>query len=327
MFIFRKKRGSSERFKTPIYHKNRNFHYFNKRKNATNSNIISALLISVLVCYILFFSGVFDIKNIYIENNVNLKKDDLIKSVEENLAGRFAGIIPFDNYFISNEKDIRSFLLEKYPMIETLTIEKRSYNEMTVSVKEKESRVIWCRLDDCFYLDNDSIAFANEKEEIKLKNKPLKIYEQSAIEEEAEDKKTENNSEDLKRDNAISAPGSSQENESSVSGQISDPIIEKPININDKVADADFIRFLNEIDLQIANKTNLHIKYYKTKGVRTREVIAYTDKNIRLYFDSSADPASQTNYLASFLSEGIAKDKITDLKYIYLKSDNKIFYK
>jgi len=212
-------------------------------------------------------------------------------------------------------------------MIETLTIEKRSYNEMTVSVKEKESRVIWCRLDDCFYLDNDSIAFANEKEEIKLKNKPLKIYEQSAIEEEAEDKKTENNSEDLKRDNAISAPGSSQENESSVSGQISDPIIEKPININDKVADADFIRFLNEIDLQIANKTNLHIKYYKTKGVRTREVIAYTDKNIRLYFDSSADPASQTNYLASFLSEGIAKDKITDLKYIYLKSDNKIFYK
>lgn len=327
MFIFRKKRVSQGRLKTTIHHNNRKLHYFNKRKNIINSNIISGSILFFLISYLLFFSGIFDIKNVHIENNINLKKDELIRSVGENLSKKFAGVIPYNNYFIADEKSLESFLLEKYPMIETLAIEKRSYDTLTVSIKEKESRVIWCRFDNCFYLDNNSIAFANEKDELNLKNKPLKIFEQSVIEEEVEDKNSEDNTKDLKKNDIAPAINTSAENETSGAGEIYDAAAEKPININDKVADADFIRFLNEIDTQISNKTSLQIKYYKTKEMRTREVIAYTDKNIRLYFDSSADPVSQTDYLASFLNEGIAKDRINNLKYIYLKSGNKIFYK
>ena len=71
----------------------------------------------------------------------------------------------------------------------------------------------------------------------------------------------------------------------------------------------------------------MKIKYYKTKGIKTRELIAYTDRNIRIYFNATNDAKLQTTYLKDFISKGIGKKEINALEYIYLESGNKIFYK
>ena len=101
----------------------------------------------------------------------------------------------------------------------------------------------------------------------------------------------------------------------------------EPIKINDGVSDSDFINFAVRIDKEIKNKTALNINYYKTKGTGSRELIAYTDKNTRIYFNTTDDADLQVNYLKDFLSKGIDRKKIDALEYIYLKSGNKIFYK
>ena len=109
--------------------------------------------------------------------------------------------------------------------------------------------------------------------------------------------------------------------------EIEEKIILEPIKINDKVSDSDFINFAVDVDKKIKSDTILNINYYKTKGTKSRELIAYTDKNTRIYFNATDDADSQVNYLKDFLSKGMDKKKIDALKYIYLKSGNRIFYK
>lgn len=211
-------------------------------------------------------------------------------------------------------------------MIEKIEIKKNSYNTLTVSVTEKGSRIIWCKLEACFYLDGNSVAVANAREELKLKDRPIKIFEQAVIDEEAGDEPSDISGEAAKQE-GNSSNDASVKNEPGGTEEESAASAETPINIGDRVADPKFVQFLDDLDRLIAKKTSLHIKYYRTKGIETREIIAYTDKNTRLYFDSSASADLQTGYLASFLNESIDKSKIDTLRYIYLKSDNKIFYK
>lgn len=327
MFIFRKKRKPLGRFNAPIYHKNRGFRYFNKKRSPLYSKIIPGLLIFLIFINLLLFSGIFEIKNVSVINNINIKQEDLINSTKEILSAKLFGIIPLNNYLLANENDIRSSLLNKYPIIESLDIKKKPFSDLIIKTKEKDSRIIWCKLGSCYYLDSGSIAFANANEELILKDKPLKIYEQPVIEEESEDNYSEKNNKEL---DELEIPLTDASYDHKEPGDATEKIgtaPEKTIELNDRVADEYFIRFLDEIDKLIASKTRLNIKYYKTKGAGTREVIAYTDKNTRLYFDSAAKASSQADYLAYFLNEGIAEDKINDLKYIYLKSDNKIFYR
>jgi hypothetical protein len=288
--------------------------------------MVSVLFLLLLFSYFFFFSGFFKIKNIVIENNVNLKKGDLIRSTEESISIKLIGVIPSDNFFIADENSIRSFLVDRYPMLEKVEIKKSSYNSLTIDVKEKGSRIIWCRPENCFYLDGNSVALANAKEELKLKDKPIKIFEQKEIEEEIGDEQPDKAA-NAPEKATISTTDPSAENKPDEAKREPETAVETPINIGDRVADAKFVQFLDDLDRLIAKKTSLQIKYYKTKGVETREIIAYTDKNTRLYFDSSASPDLQTDYLTSFLNESVDKDKISALKYIYLKSDNKIFYK
>lgn len=104
-------------------------------------------------------------------------------------------------------------------------------------------------------------------------------------------------------------------------------VIFEPIKINEAVSDSDFINFAINADREIKNNTTLNIKYYKTKGTKTRELIAYTDKNTRIYFNTNDEASAQADYLKNFLLKGVDEKKIDSLKYIYLKSGNKIFYK
>jgi len=328
MFIFRKKNASFGRMKSPISKKNRNFNYFNKKKNNLRSRIILGSFLIIAFSYFVFFSGFFEIKNIHIENNVNINQEDLKNSFNEILFKKVFGLISLNNFLLIDENNIRAFLLNKYPTIESLEIERKPYNTIIIKVTEKESRIIWCRLENCYYLDKNSVAFANAKTELKLKERPLKIYEQTSIEEEIEDSATETqakNADKIDIPYSSTNPSAKNETDESIGEQQIAPEI--PTKINDRIADADYINFLINIDKQIASKTNLSIKYYKTKGVKTREIIAYTDKNTRLYFDSSEDPSSQVDYLAAFLNNIVSKDKISNLRYVYLKSDNKIFYR
>jgi len=99
------------------------------------------------------------------------------------------------------------------------------------------------------------------------------------------------------------------------------------ITVNNQVSDQSFIEFVLDINSRLSGDNRLKIKYYKTKGTNTRELIAFTDKNTKLYFDATKSAEEQMDNLNRFLDESIAKDKIDGLKYIYLKTEDRVFYK
>ncbi len=363
-----------------------------------------------LIAYFFFFSQFFLIKEIEVEGNKNIPSSNIKGIINNSISQPILGFIPGNNFFLNKSEEIETILLNEFSEIKSVEVNRKFPNLLKIKITEKNPLIIWCRLDDCYYLDSNGTAFLSaEKKLLEEEDKKfIKIMEQLEIEEESEDKlemnETENNNveekkndltyklnaeefekvrlfftrekqsdwvatysalfaiagedlglpvlsdslnfakkmiDDLKRIEACDGEkifyiriNFNYENESifvnvieETKEKIEEKIVFEPIKINDKVSDSDFINFAVALDSKIKNITALNINYYKTKGTKCRELIAYTDKNTRIYFNATDDADLQVNYLQDFLSKGMDKEKIDTLKYIYLKSGNRIFYK
>jgi len=291
--------------------------------------------------YFLFFSEFFLIDKITIEGNA---KTNLL--VIENLAKKkmnepFFEIIPGNNFFLVRNKEIEKLLLDEILEIKSVEIKKDFPDSIKIKVTEREPAVIWCRLENCYYLDYENIAFllADHKIVKDKKKKTIKIIEQPEIEEEKEENNFNAKKLDILTDNknadknSSTATGNHKNRKSNPLPVVSEANVDElknvlhPIKLGDKVSDKDFISFAIDIDKKIEYNTSLKIKYYKTKGTKTRELIAYTDNNVRIYFNAAGKAEAQVRNLSDFLSKGIDKKQIRSLEYIYLKAESKIFYK
>lgn len=330
MFLFKNKnQGYRFRHKPKPCRRNSGLNAFEKKRSGSFFKNFLLASFFILFFYFFFFSDQFLINEIKVEGNRNIPENDIKNIVNTEISKLFMGIIPENNYFFNKDDAIRSALLVKLPEIKTINIKKENYKIIMIDIAEKDSKVIWCKLDDCYYIDNSAMAFSDASNELQTEEKPLKIIEQAVIEEELGDDMAVS---ELKSDSAITI----EKNIGTGTGKPENAISKKdineqealtPIKIGEKVSDEDFIDFTIKLNRELASKTNLNIKFFKTKGTKTREVIAFTDKNVRLYFNTIGDPISQVSYLSEFLSSGIEKGKENGLKYIYLESENKIYYR
>ncbi len=276
------------------------------------------------VIYFIFFSPLFLIKSIAIKGNENIPMEDIKNITKEEISKPIFGFIPGNNFFFNRERKIESALLKKFSEIKDIEIKKEFPNDIKIEIVQKDPAIIWCRLNSCYYLDSKGVSFLVAENNIKMEDSKrlIKIIEQREIEEETKEKiETEIKDRELIKDEEVKKEkGKTEETEKS------EEVIAE-IKLNEKVADEDFINFVLEIDKEIKNSALLKIKYYKTKGVKKQELIAYTDKNVRLYFDTTSDAVRQAKDLNDFLLKGIEKEKIDALRYIYLKAEGKVYYK
>lgn len=330
MFIFKnKKRSNHFRYKPKSCNRNSRLRSLGKKRS---SAFIKTSLLTVFVLlffYFFFISSFFLINEIKVEGNRNISENDIKNIANMEMSKKFMGIIPENNYFFNQENTIKSVLYNKFPEIKSINIKKVNNKIIIINIIEKESKIIWCRLDDCYYIDSNATAFSNASDQLLTEEKPLKIIEQLTIEEESGD---DNGVSELKSNSGVIAKKdngfeTNKPKDASGNKDEKEKLTLSSIKIGEKVSDEDFIDFTIKLNRELASKTNLNIKFFKTKGTKTREVIAFTDKNVRLYFNTIGDPISQVSYLSEFLSSGIEKGKENGLKYIYLESENKIYYR
>jgi len=316
IFKFRKKKTVTwQNPKSFTKHKSffvRKYHNFNK---------IIIFLVIFLFVYLIFFSNFFLINQIYIKGNVIISNEKIEEIIKKDNIKPILAIFPRNNFFLSNEKAIEENITNEFSEIKNIIIKKKFPNKIEIEITEKNPLIIWCRLENCFYIDSEAIAFMPENN-MKINNdqKLIKIIEEIEIEEEIKNIKNNNFENLIKNEEEIDKKDNQTED-----GENEKSLLQ--IKINDKVADSDFILFILNLNDNIEKQTDLEIKYYKTKGVKTREIIAYTNKNTRIYFNAIDDVEEQSIYLREFLSKGLDKNEINTLEYIYLKSGNKIFYK
>jgi cell division septal protein FtsQ len=332
--LFRRKRRESWRKKTwrklTVSRNSKSF--FINRENRRLKNFKKVLIACSVffVVYFLFFSQFFLIREVVVKGNKSISLDSVKSVVDDELSKPILTFVPGNNFFFGKDEEIKVALLNRFSEIESVKISKKFPNTMEIEIYEKKSALVWCRADSCYYLDGNGIAFLLAKNGLKTDDRKfVRIIEQSEIEEELEDNievKSVSLGEDKGNDEKDSARKGESVEDRDKSGKGGKESL-KPIRVGEKVSDKDFVAFALDVDRMIGNNTMLKIRYYKTKGTRTRELIAYTDKNIRLYFDTTRDAELQVKNLKDFLSKGIERKKMDFLKYIYLKVDNKIFFK
>ena len=144
-----------------------------KRKRIASIALI-ALFIIVAACvglgYLLFFTGLLDVRTVDISGTEIVSSADLKTAAEEWLSGGFLGITRNRNLlFISAEKLV-SELTAKFPKIDSVEIGKEFPHNLKVTIIERQSAGIWCFVASgepfgsargrCFYFDKNGVAYA-----------------------------------------------------------------------------------------------------------------------------------------------------------------------
>ncbi len=310
-------------------------------KKAPKKKILLSVFAIAITCsliYLFLFSKTFEIKTITTKGNSSLSNEEIEGAAKEILSEKSYNYILKNNFFILNNEEIESRLSGKFTEIDSIEVKKILPDKIEIDIKEKNPALIWCR-NECYFVNEEGIAFApaNEEELINSDKHFIKITEEVEIAEETEEEKQtmteadntdivqEENSEDADKSNNSNA--STDGNKPAVLSESVSNTVLPPIAFNEAVSDNRFIAFAIDINNKISHNTKLKIKYYKTKGTKTRELIAFTDQNTKLYFDTTKSAEKQAKNLSYLLDQGLKDKQVDNIQYIYLKNEDRVFYK
>ena len=180
------------------------FSYSSSRKKNRKIAIFKKILVSLFaffVVYFLFFSQFFLIKKIEIKGNKSIKSSEIEKVATSKMKDAFFHFVPGNNFLFNKNEEIKNALLEKFSEIKSIKVKKVFPNSLKIEILEKDPIIIWCRLEDCYYIDNKGIIFASVDSDFKRDNnkKIIKITEQIKIGEEKKEIKIE--TEKIKNEN------------------------------------------------------------------------------------------------------------------------------
>jgi len=151
-----------------------------KRKNTIFKNrvfwesLLLFLAISFLF-YFLFFSQTFQLNEIYIFGNKEIKVQNVQVFLKEEIKKTFPSIFTV-NILLVNSKKLEKKVLKKFPEIDTVKIYKKFPNVLDVQIKEREAVALFCKEElICGFLDKKGIIFKNSS----AKYKKLPIMESS----------------------------------------------------------------------------------------------------------------------------------------------------
>lgn len=330
------KKKKKQKFSLKLdFRRDKNMSKSKKRKPINKRAVASG--VGVLAVFALFYFALYAdnlrIKTISVSGNENVVVDKVEASVRSEMAAKKFGFIPGDNCLFVNGEKIKTKLMESFSEIETIDVKVNFPNELVLNVKEKNTALIWCR-NQCYFVNDQGVAFlpADEGELVKEQKNFIKIIEETQIAEETEAQRQAMQKE---VGEAVASPAKNATENAKDNSMVQDieaaaqevSSVLPAITLNEQVSDASFVGFAVEISNLVSRNSKVKIKYFKTKGYRTRELIGFTDKNTRLYFDTTKSAQKQAKNLDYLLNEAIDKEKVDTLQYVYLKNEDRVFYK
>lgn len=102
----------------------------------------------------------------------------------------------------------------------------------------------------------------------------------------------------------------------------------KEIRLKESVLEAGYMQYLLDIKDKLKSDLNLDIdKNYHTPQLVSGDIRVVTTEGWTIYFDSSLLVQKEIDMLKLVLSDKIDKDKRSNLEYVDLRTDNKVYYK
>lgn len=97
----------------------------------------------ILLIYLIFFSSIFTIKKVEVENAKSIEIEDYIKI---SLLGK-------NNLLLTTGKFLDE-LIDKHPVIEEASISRGLPDRVRVALKERNYEFLWCNATKCYEVDN-----------------------------------------------------------------------------------------------------------------------------------------------------------------------------
>jgi len=119
------------------------------------------IILVVLLGYVFFFTGLLVIDNVEILGAKKIEQEEVMNLVEEFIP-RSILFWEVTNIVLLPTQDIEQKLIEVFPEIRSVHVEKKFPHSITVTIQERRGVAIWCRDEEwqeCFALDADGIVF------------------------------------------------------------------------------------------------------------------------------------------------------------------------
>lgn len=241
--------------------------------------------------YALFFSPLFTVENIFINDLEKIDKIDVLTLIKEEMSNNQLGIFPKQNIFIFDIRDFSRKFQEKY-FVENLEINKNYPNTLEIKIAEKQPVALALNNWQDFFTDKNGqiIEIQNHAElasSTDFKNH-LSLHEPRAL-----------------------------------------PIVfvetTKTLNIKDAIMPKQAFYNLIFIQAEIRKKSSLDIDYIAYDPGEILKIIVKTRNGFEIYFDLE-DILAQMEKLNAFLLSKTAQEK-GELQYIDLRFGDRIYVK
>lgn len=130
--------------------------------------VLCVLVIGLVGYFVLFYSGV-QVKSVEILGNKKVSTEDIEDVVAINVKKEFfsfAGLsLPSSSIFLVNKEKIVHQLLDKYPTIEEVAIDKKLFSSLLLNILEREPVAVFCPTNinngdnPCYFMDNTGVVF------------------------------------------------------------------------------------------------------------------------------------------------------------------------
>lgn len=133
--------------------------------------------------YVLIFLPQFKIQKILVEGNKEIESSRIEETAKPILQEKFFGKIPKDNFILLPVNKIRETILDNFPEIKDISVEKKLISrQLVLKIQERQASAIWCQASseqlasgtstqnsqsslpqagDCFFIDESGFLFAN----------------------------------------------------------------------------------------------------------------------------------------------------------------------
>ncbi len=240
----------------------------------------------IYVLYLIIFYSGFQLKNITVSGNNSIKTQDI-----ENVVSEYAvtGLINFwdikissRSIFLVNTNRLREGILDKFPVIEGLIINKSFPKTINLNVIERKPIGAFCsstdgRDDKCFLIDNNGVIFS-----------------------------------------ALGGPASGWEGQKDIT-IVRQLLNKEEVFVGKQVVEKDIINTIYKIKKNLEDNFQIYIKDVLIASPLRLNVI--TNENWKIYFDLDVgyNIDSQIIKLNLLLNGGISSNSRENLRYIDLR--------
>ncbi len=130
------------------------------KKGKTLYKILSVIFTIVVLSLTLWviYANVWKIKKVDVLNAKHTDVNQLKADIDSFLSKKQLFIIPNDHILFLSKKKLKNFILNTYPSVEEVYIDKNFEKEIVIKIKDRKATGVWCD-QNCFFFDDEGILF------------------------------------------------------------------------------------------------------------------------------------------------------------------------